>query len=378
MIFIINKMEFQKVIKNINLYADLINKDRINIMEVCGTHTNSIAKYGINTVISNKVNLLSGPGCPVCVTSKEYIDAAVELALKGITVVTFGDLIKVKGTYKSLAMEKSEGRDIRVIYSVSEVFKIAKEMSKSEVVFLGVGFETTAPLIGYLVEKAYEKNISNLSFLTSIKVMPPILEKILSSKNKNIHGIICPGNVAVITGSNSFKFIYKKYSIPSVVCGFEAIEILGGIYFLIKEIYKKSLDSPSKGLENLYRGFVSPFGNQYAKNTIKKIFKVEDGFWRGIGKVKASALVIRDEYSSFDAVSKYNLQGYFKKNIDSREGEKKDNCRCQDVLLGNINPFQCKLFRNKCTPIDPCGPCMVSSEGACRAYYKYGYKDLKN
>lgn len=375
----------QRVINNINKYAGLIDEENINIMEVCGTHTNSIAKYGINSVISNKINLLSGPGCPVCVTNEEYIDEAVYLSSKDVTIVTFGDLVKVSGNNCSLSMAKSRGRDIRIVYSISQVVSIAKDMYPKEVVFLAVGFETTAPAIVTIIKKVYEEKINNLSLLTSIKIMPPILHKILSSKHKKIHGIICPGNVAVIGGVDRFKFIYQKYKIPAVICGFEGEEILASIYFLIRDIYKKDENKSQIGFENLYRKWASPQGNKLAQNLIRDVFNIEDVVWRGIGNVRNSALTIKDKYSTIDAAKRFGLQEYFNEKSyrdrylvkDSFSNEHKactndyKACKCKDVLLGNIYPFQCGLFRKVCNPEKPLGPCMVSEEGACAIYYKY-------
>ncbi|WMJ80209.1 hydrogenase formation protein HypD [Clostridium sp. MB40-C1] len=358
----------KKVIQNINKLAENTRQDNINLMEVCGTHTNSIAKYGIKNVISNKVKLLSGPGCPVCVTNEDYIDAAVQLASEGITVITFGDLVRVKGHNCDLLTEKSKGRDVRIIYSISEIINIAKAIYPKEIVFLAVGFETTAPLIAALIKQTYTSKINNLSFLTSIKIMLPILEKILNTQNRNIDGIICPGNVAVISGGDSFKFIYEKYKVPSVICGFEAEDILGGIYFLVKYINKKNKGDNEVGFENLYRRFVSPKGNIIAKRLLQDIFKVDDVVWRGIGNVENSALIIEDKYSKLDAVNRFKLKEYFN-NKNHVVGSCR--CRCGDVLMGNIYPFQCELFKKTCSPENPYGPCMVSQEGACSTYYKY-------
>lgn len=378
----------QKAINCINKYAELIDEENINIMEVCGTHTNSIAKYGINSVISNKINLLSGPGCPVCVTNEDYIDEAVYLAFKDITIVTFGDLVKVWGNNCSLAIAKYQGRDIRIIYSISEVVNIAKEIYPKEVVFLAVGFETTAPSVAAIIKKVYEEKIQNLSFLTSIKIMPPILHKILNSKHKKIHGIICPGNVAVIRGGDDFKFIYQKYKIPAVICGFEGEEILASIYFLVRDIYKKSKDKSQIGFENLYRKWASPHGNKLAQKLIKDVFNIEDVVWRGIGNVENSALIINDKYSTIDATKRFDLQECLNDKFYRKQYLVKDQfsnkhkactndykaCKCKDVLLGNIYPFQCGLFRRICKPEKPFGPCMVSEEGACAVYYKYHRK----
>ncbi|MCY6372030.1 hydrogenase formation protein HypD [Clostridium ganghwense] len=365
----INDNKLNKIVDNINRFGEEIKLDNINIMEVCGTHTHSIAKYGIKSILSNKINLISGPGCPVCVTHQSYIDAAIDLSRKGVIIATFGDLMRVNGNQGNLLEEKSKGRDIRVVYSVYDVVNIAEKNKEKQVVFLGVGFETTAPIIAAVIKEAHNRKIKNLYFLTSIKIMPPILDKILTLKTKNIDGIICPGNVAVIKGAESFKFIYEKYGVPAVVCGFEPEDILGGIYFLIKEIKRKQEGKRQRGFENLYRRCVSDLGNKMAIELIEEIFKIDNVLWRGIGNVNNSALVIKDKYSELDAVKKFNLYRYFN---DKEEVLREDNgCKCSEVLIGNISPKECGLFGKVCTPRTPCGPCMVSSEGACAAYYKY-------
>ncbi|WP_315116055.1 hydrogenase formation protein HypD [uncultured Clostridium sp.] len=365
----VDKNKLEKIVENINKYAELMDEDSINIMEVCGTHTNSIARYGIRSIISSKINLISGPGCPVCVTDENYIDGATYLASKDITILTFGDLMKVSGNNGSLTYKKSQGRDIRIIYSLNEVINIAKEVYPKDVVFLAVGFETTAPLIASLIKQASIEKIENLYFLTSIKIMPPILMKILNAKDKKLHGIICPGNVATITGEKDFKFIYEKYKIPAVICGFQGEEILGGIYFLLKSIYEKSKKVPYHGFENLYKKWVSYDGNKRAKSLMNKVFIIEGVAWRGIGRIENSALVINGKYDHLDAINKFNLKDHFK-NKDTIF-KNKSGCRCSDVLLGNIYPFQCAFFGERCNPETPCGPCMISTEGACAAYYKY-------
>lgn len=366
----INDNKLNKIIHNINRLSEDLNIDNINIMEVCGTHTHSIAKYGIKSLVSEKINLISGPGCPVCVTHQSYIDAALDLAERGVIIATFGDLVRVNGRKENLLYKKSKGRDIRIVYSVYDAIDIAIENRKRKVVFLGVGFETTAPIIAAVIKQAHDMGIKNLYFLTSIKTMPPILEKVLNTKEKRINGIICPGNVAVIKGGESFKFIYEKYGVSAVVCGFEAEDILGGIYFLIKDIKSKQEGMEQCGFENLYRRCVSNFGNRIAKELIKEIFKKDDVLWRGIGNVGNSALVINNKYSELDAVKVFNLYGYFNSKKEEYLQEDK-GCKCSQVLLGNISPKECSLFGKVCTPRTPCGPCMVSSEGSCAAYYRY-------
>ncbi|WP_125152043.1 hydrogenase formation protein HypD [Clostridium rectalis] len=363
----------ENVITRINEYAWEIDTEKINIMEVCGTHTNSIAKYGIGNVISNKINLLSGPGCPVCVTNEEYIDAAIYLASKDNIIITFGDLMKVKGSNSTLSIEKSKGRNIQIIYSIADVIDIAKMHYPRDVVFLSIGFETTAPLIASLIKETYIQGIKNLFFLTSIKIMPPILEKIISTKNKNIHGIICPGNVSVITGECKFKFIYEKYNVPAVICGFEEKDILAGIYFLLRNIYRKDNNINEYGFKNLYRRWVSGSGNKKAQEIIKDVFEIGDAVWRGIGNIEKSGLTINRKYCFLDAVNKFNLH----ENIKEKNYKIKNKCRCTEVLLGSINPYECELFNNSCTPDNPQGACMVSREGSCAVHYKYSAQIFK-
>lgn len=364
-------LQLGKLIEKINLTSENISMEKINIMEVCGTHTHSIAKFGIKGLISKKINLISGPGCPVCVTHESYIDAAIHLCNEGCTIMTFGDLMRVKGTSENLLQQKAKGKDVEVIYSLWELIKYAKSNSYKTIVFLAVGFETTAPLIASVISEASKMNLQNLYFLTSIKIMPPIIKKILNEDNHDIQGIICPGNVSVIEGSDKFKFIYEQYNIPSAVCGFEAEDILCGIYFIIKEIQNKVENKNLKGYKNLYRRFVSSEGNLTAQKIINEVFCIDDVTWRGIGRVNNSALVINDRYSSLDAAEKFNLHKYFKcgENLDYTD---KTGCCCSEVILGKITPDQCKLFRKVCTPKSPYGPCMVSSEGACAVYYRYG------
>lgn len=368
MIFIKDKAKIVKIIEGIEKYAKAIKRDRINIMEVCGTHTNSIMKSGISSVIPSKIRLVSGPGCPVCVTSEHYIDAAIHLAEEDKIIVTFGDLMRVKGNEHDLLIERARGKDIRVVYSISEVIDIAKENYPKEVIFLSVGFETTTPLIGALVKQTYFENILNLSFLTSLKSMPPILNKILSNEEKDIQGIICPGNVCVITGSNNFKFIWTTYNIPSVVCGFEGEDILAGVYYLVKTIYEMENNIQTAGFKNLYVPWVKEEGNMICRKSIEEVFEKEDVVWRGIGNVEKSAYTINQRFSHLDANQRFDLQEYFNKKSILEN----NLCKCDQVLLGRIYPFQCELFGKKCNPEKPFGPCMVSQEGTCHTYFKYG------
>ena len=362
------EVDLSKVIKNINSLCESIPKSSINIMEVCGTHTNAIAKLGLKELLHKKINLISGPGCPVCVTPENYIDAAIELSRRGVIILTFGDLMRVKGENSNLLLEKSKGRDVRIIYSVYDVIKISEENKDREVVFLGAGFETTTPLIAAVIKSSKDKQLRNISFLISLKTMPPIIEKILEDK-ANIQGIICQGNVAVITGDSSFRFIYDNYKIPSVICGFEDKDIISGIYVLIKRIKANIELKYGNGFENLYVRYAKSEGNKKAKELIREIFKINYSVWRGIGLIDKSGLEIKIEHSELDAIKKFKLQKFF--DYKKIEYPLKGGCLCDQIILGKASPDTCKLFGKECTPRAPYGPCMISSEGACAAYYRY-------
>jgi hydrogenase expression/formation protein HypD len=328
-------------------------------MEVCGTHTQIISKIGIKSVLSPQIKLLSGPGCPVCVTDEEYIDTAIEILHKyDVAIASFGDLLRVRGTYSSLVDEKSNGKDVRVIYSPLDLIKMAEGENK-EIIFLGVGFETTAPVIALAIKTSYEKKLYNLSFLTSIKLMRPILRFILEKPEKQIDGLICPGHVASVKGSEYFNFITDEFNIPAVISGFEEMDILRSIHFLVKQININKNTS----LANLYTRCVKPMGNPIANQLMEEVFEVSDGNWRAIGYIKDSFLSINKKYEKFDAAKKYKV------NINNSNSATK--CSCGEILLGVKTPFECLFFDSRCSPQNPKGPCMVSSEGTCAIAYKY-------
>lgn len=351
-----NKDLANKVINEINVMA----KEEIKIMEVCGTHTNMIAKMGLKSVLVPNIKLISGPGCPVCVTDESFIDQAIELSnCYGITIVTFGDLIRVKGTNLNLLSHKGSGKEIIVIYSPLEIINLALSNPEKKFVFLGVGFETTAPILALTIKNAADKGIKNLFFLNSIKLMSPILHYIFTQSNHSINALICPGHVAVITGSDYFKFISGDYHLPCAVAGFEAEDILLAIYTLVNN-RSRNKDAV---IENLYKRCVTCEGNRIAKQLVEEVFKVCNGIWRGIGIVKDSSLMLNAKYENFDALKVFAL----KKSIK----EVNTCCSCKDILLGNKQPNECSLFEKRCNPITPYGPCMVSTEGACAIAYRY-------
>lgn len=348
-------MDCKQILDKINH----ISNKKINIMEVCGTHTNVISSLGIKTRISSNINLLSGPGCPVCVAHESYIDSAIELLKNDdVIIVSFGDLLRVKGTKYSL-LDKKLSRNIRIIYSPFEAILVAKENKDKKIVMLSIGFETMAPIIASVVRKTIEEKITNLFFYNALKVMEPILRHVLKQEDCKIDGFICPGNVAAITGSDYFKFIIDEYNIPSAICGFSDFEIITGIYHIVKQL---EYNEDAK-LINSYSNVVKPEGNIVARDLINEYFEHVDEWWRGIGNIKSSGLKLKKEYEYLDAEAEFS--------IEKGEDNKSNSCNCGDVLLGKIISNECKLFGKICTPTSPKGPCMVSKEGSCNAIYRY-------
>ena len=347
-----------------DLIKDIIKKiqqssiKNIHIMEVCGTHTEAMSKLGIRQLVEPNITLLSGPGCPVCVTSEAYIDAAIDLVEHpNIILATFGDMMKVKGSRENLTEQKEKGKDIRVVYSPLESITLAQVNKDKEIIFLAVGFETTAPLIGLAVKIAQEKGIKNISFLIGMKRMEPILHHILSDKHHNIQGLICPGHVAAVKGEEYFKFIVELYNIPAVITGFEALDIISALYFLMQQ-----QGEDKKTFKNLYKSCVTVNGNKRANQLMEEVFTSCEGQWRGIGNIEDSGFSLRENYKSYDAADRFGV----------RTLEKVARaCICSETLLGKKLPSSCGFFGKACTPQQAIGPCMVSSEGACSIFYKY-------
>ncbi len=329
-----------------------------NFMEICGTHTVSILKYGFRNYFKGRINFLSGPGCPVCVTSQKDIDKVISLAQMGVRIATFGDLIKVPGSKSSLEEQMALGKKVDVVYNPLDCLKIA-EKTDDEVVFIAVGFETTIPVIASLVLDAMEMKLNNLSILCLLKTIPNVLDFLLSNIEYNIDGFICPGHVSVIIGEQPYKIISEKYKIPSVIAGFEPVDIGLAIESLIYQILN---DNPI--VDNKYRRAVKKNGNLSAKRLIEKVFETDDVEWRGFGKIPASGLKLRKNFSKFDAEKKFN--------INVKSSPEPEGCICGEIIAGKKQPVECPLFARKCTPDTPIGPCMVSYEGACSAFYKYG------
>jgi hydrogenase expression/formation protein HypD len=341
---------------------DAINSTKtgpVKIMEVCGTHTVSIAKNGLRAIMPERVTLLSGPGCPVCVTANHDIDTAIELARRPeVTITTFGDMMKVPGSYSSLTREKSEGRDIRIVYSPLDALALAEKEPDRQVVFVAVGFETTAPLIASAILRAQAANLENFSVFCAHKTVPIALEALLNDPDVRIDAFILPGHVSTIIGSHPYEFLAEKYGVPGVITGFEPVDVLQGVYMILKQLEEKRGE-----IEIAYERGVLPEGNPTAQALVERVFEQIDADWRGVGVIPGTGLGIREEFAAFDAVKKLPVTPPEPKEIKG--------CQCGEVLKGITLPFECRLFAKGCTPEHPIGPCMVSSEGSCAAYYRY-------
>lgn len=341
---------------------EIMPKSKVSIMEVCGTHTQSFHRFGLERLIPEKLRLIAGPGCPVCVSNQDYIDKAIQLGKNvDIIIASFGDMLRVPGTATSLEKQRALGTEVRVVYSAWDSLEIARRHPKKKVIFLAVGFETTAPTLALTVQAAKRQKLGNLFFFSALKLIPPAMQALLSDRQLKIDGFLCPGHVSTIIGSQPYEFIARKYKIPCCVAGFEPLDIMEGIYMLLRSIVQNK-----SRVENQYARVVKRKGNPKAKAIIKEVFKVSDAAWRGIGEIPQSGLKLREKYSSFDVEKMMPL------NITHKTlNIKQQKCRCGEVLKGIIEPVQCPLFRKACTPESPFGPCMVSSEGTCNAYYRY-------
>lgn len=336
-------------------------KREVRLMEVCGTHTVAIFRSGIRSILPENVKLLSGPGCPVCVTPREDIDMAIELSKnRDVILLTFGDMMRVPGTKGSLQTARAEGSDIRVVYTPVDMIDIASQEPGKMVIFFAVGFETTSPLIAGTLYLADQKKIENLFIYSAHKLVPPALRALLQDKNIKIDGFILPGHVSTIIGAEPYNFIRAEYHIPSVISGFEVEDILQSIAILIENIVSGKDD-----LTIQYKRSVRPEGNKKAIEILYRFFEPSDAWWRGIGLIPESGLRLKDEHKKRDVIDRFGLKLNYKEPIPLK------GCRCGDVLKGLIIPPECPLFRKVCTPENPVGACMVSVEGSCSAYYKY-------
>ncbi len=331
----------------------------VKLMEVCGTHTVAIAKHGLRDVMPDTVTLLSGPGCPVCVTSNADIDTAIEFGKQpGVIVTTFGDMMKVPGSYSSLSNEKADGRDIRIVYSPLDAIDIAEKNPDSQVVFIGVGFETTVPVIASAIQQAARRGIENFSVYSAHKTVPDALRALVDDPDVAVGGFILPGHVSTIIGLEPYRFLADEYHVPSVITGFEPVDVLQGVYMLVKQVAEGRAE-----VETAYTRAVPPNGNPAAVAKMEEVFEPCDAEWRGIGVIPGTGLAIREKYAHYDALKRVPVSPPEPKEIKG--------CQCGEVLRGVTLPFECRLFARGCTPEHPVGPCMVSSEGSCAAYYRY-------
>jgi len=349
----------EKIVQRIKRIAQNLERE-IKLMEVCGTHAMMILRYGIKQLLPANIKLISGPGCPVCVTPDLYIDKACTYARKGFLIATFGDMMRVPGSNGSLIEEKSKGGKIKVVYSPVDALKLAESFPEEKVVFLGIGFETTAPTVAASVAIAKERKISNYMVLSGHKLIPPAMKALVQGGKVKIDGFLCPGHVSTIIGSKAYEFIAEDYHIPCVVAGFEPVDILQSIYLLLLQISQ----SEAK-VENEYARSVSKEGNLTAKKIMSKVFTKSSSVWRGLGMIEESGLKLKEDYFQHDVEVRFPLE-VFSSSVEDK------GCRCGEILQGLIEPPQCPLFAKECNPSRPYGPCMVSVEGACNIYYRFG------
>jgi hydrogenase expression/formation protein HypD len=335
-----------------------------SLMEVCGTHTVAISRWGLRSLMPPDLRLLSGPGCPVCVTPVSEIDRAVAAArTPGVILATFGDMMRVPGTQSSLDEERARGADVRIVYSPLEALATAKANPAAEVVLVGVGFETTSPAIAATVLEAERARAANFSVLPLFKLVPPALEMLARVPARPLDGFLCPGHVSVIIGSKAYEPIAARFGIPCVVAGFEPVDILAAIAMLLEQVRGVREGRAQAAVETQYRRAVTPDGNRRAQAILDTVFEVRDAEWRGIGGIPRSGYAFRERFRAFDAAARLALP--------ATTAAEPSECICGDIMLGLKTPPDCRLFATRCTPREPVGPCMVSSEGACAAFHKY-------
>ena len=359
-----NPEKAQALLAEINRLSQLlpINPTQpLKLMEICGGHTHSIFKYGLETVLPDSIELIHGPGCPVCVMPRGRLDDAIALAEQpNIIFTTFGDAMRVPGSQKSLLQAKAHKADVRTVYSPLDALQIAQENPDKEVIFFAIGFETTAPSTALTILQAKADGVTNFSLFCNHVLVVPALKALLDNPDLQLDGFIAPGHVSAVIGTAPYQIIADKYRKPLVISGFEPLDILQSVWMLLQQILAGRCE-----VENQYTRLVNSGGNKVAQDAIAKVFTVRDRFeWRGLGEIPQSGLKIRDEYAQFDAEAKFVV--FNRKVADAKA------CQCGEILKGVLKPWQCKVFGTACTPENPIGTCMVSSEGACAAYYKYG------
>ncbi len=335
-----------------------VSRKEISLMEVCGGHTMAIHRFGLTSLLPPNIRLLSGPGCPVCVSSQKFIDIAIGYSrIPGIIIVTYGDLIRVPGSTSSLEKEKANGNDVRIVYSVLEALEIAKQNPGRPVIFLGIGFETTAPATAATIIKAQHDNTPDFYVLSAHKIMPPVMKALVNDGVK-LHGFIAPGHVSAITGSGIYEDLAWKYGLGVVISGFEPMDIMQSVLMLVEQIEKEN-----PRVEIQYKRVVQPEGNKIAQQLMAQVFTLSDDEWRGLGTIPGSGLKLQERYTAFDPANKFP--------VDIPEPEEPKGCICGEILRGLKIPTDCTNFAKRCTPVTPVGACMVSGEGTCATYYKY-------
>ncbi|HNR43255.1 MAG TPA: hydrogenase formation protein HypD [Bacteroidales bacterium] len=354
----IEEFRDKDLIKKLIRHIGMVMRGKYVFMEVCGGHTSAIHRFGIPSMLPSGISLISGPGCPVCVTAMDFIDRAIVLAgYSDVIIATFGDLIRVPGSSSSLERKRSAGADVRIIFSPLDALDIARENPGKKVVFAGIGFETTAPATAVTVLQAGKEKIGNFYVLSAHKLMPPVMEAVAGGGTA-LDGFICPGHVAAITGSGIFDFLPEKHGIGCAIAGFEPTDILQSVLMLVRQV---NLKSPS--VEIAYTRVVNAGGNRIALKAMSEVFEPCDTSWRGFGRIAASGLKLREEFAGFDAERRMP--------VEIPQGIENPACICPDILRGLMKPCECTLFGKGCTPDNPVGACMVSSEGACNTHYRY-------
>jgi len=331
----------------------------VTVMEVCGSHTTAIGRYGIRGMLPRSIRLVSGPGCPVCVTAIQDVDIALHLAgLKNVVFSTFGDMLRVPGTGGSnLQALRAAGAEIRVVTSAADCFTLAEKHPSKEIVFMGIGFETTSPTVAAVVAACRKRGVRNVSVFSVHKLIPPAIKALLDDPALAIDGFLCPGHVSIMIGADAYRCITAAGR-AAVITGFEPVDILEGIFMLLEQLLTGAMQ-----VANQYPRGVNPAGNRKAMDVLSEVFTAAPARWRGLGVIPETGLVFRQNYRAFDALEKFA--------VPEIVSEEMGGCRCGDILRGIIAPPDCPLFRKSCTPTNPAGPCMVSSEGTCAAYYKY-------
>jgi hydrogenase expression/formation protein HypD len=358
----------EALVKRIERLASRIERP-VKIMEICGSHTVAIFRAGIKSLLPGNVILVSGPGCPVCVTAMNDMDRMISIAQnsvkEGTILATFGDMIRVPGTWTSLEGEKAAGADVRIATTPLDALRWAGENPRRPVAFLGVGFETTSPTIAASVLRAREAGLSNFHVYPAFKLLPPALTALLESPGVALDGFLCPGHVSVMLGAETYRPVASRYRKPCVIAGFEPLDILHGISMICEQISNNQHE-----VVNTYGRAVTESGNRRAMAFLYEVFEPSDANWRGLGRIPESGLSFREEFSSFDAAARFGLD-----SVPS--GPEPEGCACGQVLRGILNPPECPLFASQCTPDSPVGSCMVSSEGSCAAWFKYSNQGLE-